>query len=677
MADTFTQSDSLEVIIIYLPHALAQLKNFLKYMKLLPEFSDGNMWMAHNCRWIILYIARIQKVIRETFLFQAVPPLNITYREMAKVWDPRRLMSRNSSWLQRVSAIDQHKVMTCTWLLPQILADADVDDGDKILSLEYLETEVSSGMRKDSPPVAEEEIPKRLQSTSAQWITVLTETISPQQKGQNASDNLSFFPCESALSIAQKLNTRLRNSILDSKSEGSLRLLRNCSLLPTAMKKLSELYGGGMHGSIILYLLMDLCDQKATIPPCVEKYSFLHCSDANQGRNKDTLLSDYKDSSLFFSLIHMLVFGIIVGSYRYSGDIVEKNAAMSIDSFLCRCVNNNDIDIHTKDEDVVLPPLISVVYISSCVAAASSIGALDISFQRYLSIDEILIKVYRKSVSILKNISYIEPLPCVVSDNSFKRVDYGSVDSVVEILSTVIEVGINIISDASKILSHGYSIWDDISLSRYTENFDLDTAHNDPSLHINGLRNFCVLLSTSFSMCESQDYLAWATITKEADALSQALMVWTLNNLQETPGIFCYFVSAVQAAVCSTHSSVPLATYPELPGLKSLKSPLLTKLLTSRQAIKRLGRSKDDCLKILRESAQLDSEFCSFISNVGKQFRKACCRITELDANFINFGRHFNTCINRISGCCIFFAQYSAYLMLPDNDNTDFGVKER
>lgn len=685
LADYYLQSNSLEVSIVYLPHALAQLSAFLKCMNMLPAESEGYQWMTGQCRWVLLYLAKIYAILRDNYLLRTVPTLSGSLQSIAGLWEPKGLMSWRSGWFREVSAIDQHKIMVCGWLVPLIMTDANIAVTEASFApigfteIAATHPAVVSRISPSSTSCAENSScpPQSSSYLLSSWVYGLLDTLPPVRVDTETSAKLSTveYPSPDALKHAESVNEFLWNFFFD--KDGPLnRMQVDESISSKARKILADKCSSedeGVMAVVLAHLLREptLIKLVGNSADCVCVLSgtvlaHFHKSFSNENPRR----------SESFILVHTLILSLLLESGRRDdNEIASINCLISL--FIARGMPDNTCDASADGKGISSSAAAMLLnyYITSLVVVIVSIDHMLRTANCHGNIDYALYKLYQKTVSILHSIQYMKPLRGICSFNSLSNdlkpnFDYDS------LFSDIIHGGTRIRSALSLETLTGVNIWDTLKLDAYSKAYfeSSNSLLDINSLPLKDMFMLSLLLASPVQVIEMQNFVGWKAACGESTSLSFTLAASVASRLQVAPNMLQYFLSAMQSmtldSLPSSESLMSLSH--ETRPSKSVANPSQQKLDLTRKCMKCLSVSDFDKSKISSQLQKFDFDISEQIMAYSRGFHRnshelldkirSCVSDLEMPSLLTNFHALVNQFVGHIVGQCVFYCQYSAYI---------------
>lgn len=679
LADYYTQCDSLEVAVVYLPHALTQLQVFLKHLQQLPENSLSFSWLASQCRWLLLYCAKISSKLQSEYLLRKVPAFNAMFQNCAELWNVKQFMSWKSRWFGTISSTDQHKVMLSSWLLPQVLLDA----GFKILDSSFPPTDtvgtVRDGVdRSDSLHVSETAVPSSFVLSSLAYR--LMETTSDSGSDATLGD---IAPSADALYAATQMDEVLWRKC--SSGDNSL-LSRLCVSrifdTPAAAddSDFTDFVNNFLNSTFSLKgsgVVRDSSNLFSHLWPCR-----LHVTGDNNG-------DCFGSKSQLFTLLHMLILSLVVENNRLNlhNDDSLTGWGEEINQLILKSIS---VDKSSSSSNVVDTPvpaktayLLSSCYFLTRLAVASAVDGLLFSSIPVQNFDAVFSRMYAQAVSLLDNVEAMNSLATVLQHDELTA-EIWSLDSTEQIAAALRRATLVMHRRTRWQLAEGPYLWDSLRLDSHI-NIKFRGYDEQPSQLFDSERTLAhigMLLATGVPVTEVQDYLGWCCVAKESSRLSFNIVTTIIDRLQVAPQLLNYFVSAIQTLPEDSR----FAQFPNFPEILPLApipiSDVKVQLDLSRRAMRRVMMASTEDSEQTKMLQAIDHHIFSKISVLAKIFSESYdVTMDEAKNGTVNsddginrfqaFEKLTGEFVEHIVGLCVFYSQFSISVLQRDGSVRD------
>ena len=666
LADYYTQSDNLEVSVVFLPHALTLLQVFLKHLQQIPEHSFSFSWLTSQCRWLLLFCAKISSKLRNDYLLRKVPAFNKSFQHCAELWNVRQFMSWGSRWFGSLSTVDQHKVMLNSWLLPQVLLDADI----KVSESSFAPSDIAGTVcyrGADDGVVNGGAGATSFVLSSVAYRLMDTATHS----GSSADITLGdISPSADALRFAKQMDDLLWNVC---SSGDNCVLSRFCEpgLFNSPVEELVDSDSIDFVKSFVNSTF--LREERGSPVDAPRRFDYLWPRPRVDGdRDGDCL----RGNTELFDLLHMLVLSLVVESSRLhicSDDsrigwgeeinmLIMKSTAVETPSSVGGATD------HSVSANAVR--LLSSCYFLTRLVVASVVDALQFSSVSAKNFDSIFNRMYVQSVSLLDNVQSMNSLSSVLLHDELTVEGWcnGQTDRIV---GALIRATVVMHRNVRWQLIEGPHIWDSLRIESRTNH---KLAGTDKQLFNSEktLARIGMMLATGIPVTEVQDYLGWCCVTRESSRLSNSLVTTIIDWLQVAPKLLSYFVSAMHAL---PEGNV-FARFPNVSEVLSMGPSIpdaRLQLELSRRAMKRVMIAPTDDSEQTEVLQKLDDLILSKIRVLVAIFCDNCedprsgKKGGEISADELSlfqvFEKQSEDHVDHIVGLCVFYSEFAISLL--------------
>lgn len=687
LADYYTQSDCLELAVVYLPHALTQLKSFLKHMQLLRPDSAEYHWMSRQCRWILLYVSKLCTMLGENFLIKTVPTLSAPYRIIATVlWDTSRIISWESNWFRESSAIDRHKMILCGWIVPQILVDFNIKVPATSFSLfetesknELITSEI--GGRPSFTDPSSQSTPNERSFLFSSWVyPLLWENANvPLVLDLSVFSSLgSCIPIGDTCKAAVILNNFIWGKCIEEQAKlwGNFEesdffsLIKQYNVIGTNQEFVNDRVAWFMTSLFRVHGMKSLDNTDL-------RFEYLLHGPAA----REACPECYFSGADLFVLAHMLLLSLVVESHRqnfHSSRGTNSKLYDDISLLIGRGLspgNSGAVPSENGLSSNSMFPTLFNLYVTSRLIVATAVERVIHTSSSHKSIHYILIKLCQHISRLIESSRYIRPIPMAFDGD--KWTSLLNANNRNDIFSEIFLVGAGMYDILGDDMTEGENIWDMLRIGTYVEAclINRNIIAENQSSGKGFLRALSLLLSSNISSEDMLNYIGWSGLCEESSSLSSTLAIATISRLCAIPDLQAYFLSALQLMVADQiqcgEASVMASKEPS--ASKHGSNPLQYQLIRYRKAIKSVCKFGSKYFREREVLRMLDEELLKQIRSAGMGFQIKTSRIFEdisinesvndLHALLGKFNAEMNAFLGQISGLSTFYSMYISYIL--------------